>query len=232
LWCNSLFSQEGNAGMQYLLDPANYNFSDPNSIPNLTFQHLVITAISMGIALLIALPLGLLVARYRRLYLPVITVTGIIYTIPSLALLAILVPFTGLTPATMIIPLIAYAQLVLIRNVAAAVGGVDPVLLETGRAMGMNERQLLLRVTLPLALLVIMAGVRVATVTTIGIATLATLVGAGGLGVLIFGGINVSYPSEVLAGAILVSALALIVDLLLLVIQRGLSRGRQQPALQ
>jgi len=218
--------------MQYLINPANYNLADPNSIPNLIWQQLVITLISMAIALVIALPLGLLVSRYQRLYLPVVTVTGLIYTIPSLALLAILVPFTGLTPTTMIIPLIAYAQLVLIRNVAAAVGGVDPVLLETGRAMGMNERQLLMRVTLPLALPVIMAGVRVATVTTIGIASIASLVGAGGLGVLIFGGINISYPGEVLAGAILVSALAVAVDLLLLAVQRWLSRGQPQPAMQ
>ena len=212
--------------MNYLLNPLHYDLSDQSSIPNLLFQHLNIVGISMLISLVIALPMGLLVARYRPLYLPVITGTGLLYTIPGLALLAFLVPVTGLSSATIIIPLVVYTQLVLIRNTAAAVNGINPLLPEVGRAMGMNGQQLLLRVTLPLALPVIIAGVRVATVTTIGIASLASLVGQGGLGDLIFTGIQNQNYDQVVAGAIVIALLAIFFDLVLLGIQIALNRGR------
>ena len=212
--------------MHYLTDPFNYDLTDPGSIPNLLLQHLKIVGISMLLSLIIAIPLGLLVARYRRTYLPVVTIAGLLYTIPGLALLAFLVPITKLSIATIVIPLVLYAQLVLIRNIAAAINGIDPLLLEVGRAMGMNSQQLLLRVTLPLALPVIVAGIRVATVTSIGIASLASLVGQSGLGDLIFVGIQNLNFDEVVAGAITIAALAIFFDLLLLVIQTLLNRGR------
>lgn len=212
--------------MSYLLDPANWDITDYQSIPNLLLDHLYITGVSLAIALAIALPLALLIARFRKLYLPVVTTAGIIYTLPSLAVVAILVPFTGLSATTIIIPLIAYAQLVLIRNMVAAITGVDPALVEVGRAMGMNGWQLQLRVVLPLALPVIIAGVRVTAVTTIGIATIGALVGADNLGDLIFSGIANNFTAQIVAGAILVSALALVADLALLAVQALLSRGR------
>jgi osmoprotectant transport system permease protein len=216
--------------MDYLLNPLHYDLSDSESIPSLLFQHLTLVGISMLISLIIALPLGLLVARYRRLYLPIITTSGFLYTIPGLALIAFLVPITGLNAPTIIIPLVLYTQLVLIRNTVAAVNGIDPLLPEVGRAMGMNGQQMLLRVTLPLALPVIIAGVRVATVTTIGIATLASLVGQGGLGDLIFTGIQNQNNSQVLAGAIVIALLAIFFDLILLGIQTALNRGRSAVA--
>jgi osmoprotectant transport system permease protein len=212
--------------MKYLLNPLHYDLSDQSSIPSLLLQHLSIVGISMLISLIIALPLGLLVARYHRLYLPVITGTGLLYTIPGLALLAFLVPVTGLSPATIIIPLVVYTQLVLIRNTAAAINGINPLLPDVGRAMGMNGQQLLLRVTLPLAMPVIIAGVRVATVTTIGIASLASLVGQGGLGDLIFTGIQNQNYDQVVAGAIVIALLAIFFDLALLGLQIALNRGR------
>ena len=212
--------------MSYIFDPYNWDITDPESIPNLLFDHLYITGISLIIALAIALPLSFLLARYRRLYLPVITTAGIIYTLPSLAVVAFLVPFTGLNAITIIIPLIAYAQLVLIRNIVTAITGVDPALIEVGRAMGMSNLQVQMRVVLPLAVPVIIAGIRVTTVTTIGIATVGSLVGANDLGDLIFTGIANNYKEQVLAGAILVSALALAADLLLLAVQAVLNRGR------
>src|SRR6266571_2440030 len=172
--------------MHYLLQSYNYNLSDPESIPNLFLKHLSLVLIIMLISLIIAIPLGLLVARYKRLYLPVITTSGLLYTIPSIAAFALLIPVTGVSPATAIIPLVIYNQLVLIRNTAAGINGIDPLLLEVGRAMGMKAYQVLFRVTLPLALPVIVAGIRIATVTTIGISALAALVGQGGLGELIF----------------------------------------------
>lgn len=212
--------------MSYLLNPANYDLSDPGSIPNLFIQHIIIVGITMLISLVIAIPLGLLVARYRWLNASVITVAGLFYTIPAVAFLGFLVLFTGLNTPTVIIPLIIYAQLALIRNTAAAVNGVDPLLLEAGRAMGMNRVQLLFRVTLPLALPVIVAGIRVATVTTIGIASLSQLVGVPSLGTLIFIGFQNVNNDQLVAGAILISLLAIVADLLLLALQVSLNRGR------
>jgi len=212
--------------MHYLLSPYSYNLSDPGSIPNLLLQHLSLVGTVMLISLIIAIPLGLLVAFVRFLYLPVITLSGLLYTIPSIAAFAILIPVTGLTPATAIIPLVLFNQLVLIRNTAAAVNSIDPLLIEVGRAMGMKPHQVLFRVTLPLALPVIVAGIRIATVTTVGIAALAALVGQGGLGNLIFQNIVTGDTDAVVAGAILTASFAIAADLLLLALQVGLNRGR------
>lgn len=212
--------------MHYILQPYNYDLTDPNSIPNLFVQHAYLVGISMLISLLIAIPLGIFLARYRQFYLPVITISDLLYTIPSIAAFGILIPITGLSLATVIIPLVLYNQLVLLRNTVTAIRGVDPLLLEVGRAMGMKPRQLLLRVTLPLALPVIIAGVRIATVTTVGIAALAALVGQGGLGNLIFQNIANGDTDAVVAGAILTALFAILADLLLLSLQVALNRGR------
>ena len=122
--------------------------------------------------------------RYTRLNLPVQTAASILYTIPSFAFLAYMISITGLTLATLLVPLIAYAQVVLIRNIVAAIRAVDPTLVEVGRAMGMNRIQLQRRVVLPLSLPIIVAGIRVVAVTTIGIATLGPYVGTPNLGTL------------------------------------------------
>ena len=212
--------------MHYLLQPYNYNLSDPGSIPNLFLQTLELVGTVMLISIIIAIPVGLLVARYKRLYLPIITVSALLYTIPSSAAFVLLIPITGFSPATAIIPLVLYNMLVLIRNTAAAVNGIDPLLIDVGRAMGMKRHQVLFRVTLPLALPVIVAGIRIATVTTIGISALAALVGQGGLGELIFQNIVSGDYNAVVAGAILIAFLAIVADLLLLALQTGLNRGR------
>src|SRR5439155_14118986 len=191
--------------MHYLLQPYNYNLTDPQSIPNLFLKHLTLVLIIMLISIIIGIPLGLLVSRYKRLYLPLITASGLLYTIPSIAAFALLIPITGLSAATAIIPLVLYNMLVMIRNTAAAVNGIDPLLIEVGRAMGMKRHQVLFRVTLPLALPVIVAGIRIATVTTIGISSLAALVGQGGLGELIFQNIVSGDYNAVVAGAILIA---------------------------
>jgi osmoprotectant transport system permease protein len=243
--------------VSYLLDGTHWNLSDPMSIPHLILAHLYLTVVSVGIGLVIAFPLALLISRTRpatasvshpvrvyapligaasflfkiptaRLYAPVIGGASFVYTIPSLAFVAFLVPFTGLSnPLTMIIPLVAYTQLVLIRNIVAAIRAVDPALVEVGRAMGMNGPQLQVRVVLPLSLPVIVAGIRVATVTTIGIATIAQWVGVADIGTLIYQGQNFAYNDEILAGVIVVSLFAILADLLLLAVQAVLGRGRQ-----
>jgi osmoprotectant transport system permease protein len=213
--------------MGYLLDPTHWDLSESDNIPTLFAQHLYITAIAVAIAMVIAFPIALLVVRYGRLYLPVINVAGVIYTIPSLAFLVVLIPFTGLGVTTLVIPLVAYAQVVLIRNIVAAIRAVDPGLVEVGRAMGMSPVQLQRRVVLPLALPVIVAGLRVATVTTIGIAMLGPWIGADDLGTLIYQGFNFARTDEIVAGVILASALAIGADLALLALQSALGRGRQ-----
>ena len=168
--------------MHYIFQPYNYDLTDPNSIPNLFLAHLYLVGITMLISLIIAIPLGILLARYTRFYLPATTIAGLLYTIPSIAAFALLIPITGISPATAIIPLVLYNQLVLIRNTTTAIRGVDPLLIEVGRAMGMTPWELLIRVTLPLALPVIIAGVRIATVTTVGIAALGLTSGPDELG--------------------------------------------------
>jgi osmoprotectant transport system permease protein len=212
--------------MHYLLQSYAWTLSDPESVPNLLLDHLTLVGIVMLISLVIAIPLGIVVSRYRRLYLPIISVSGILYTIPSLAAFALLIPLTGLTITTAIIPLVLYNQLVLIRNTAAGINGIDPTLLEVGRAMGMKPYQILFRITLPLAMPVIVAGVRIATVTTIGIAALASLVGQPTLGDLIFQNLAVYDPDAIAAGAIMTAAFAIVADLLLLALQAVLNRGR------
>src|SRR5258708_7997123 len=135
--------------MSYLLDPFNYDLSDPGSIPNLLLQHLTIVGISLLISLLIALPIGIFVARFKVFKEPVLAFTGVLYALPALALMGLLVLVTGLNMPTVIIPLVLYNQVVLIRNTAAGINAIDPLLIETGRAMGMNRWQLLFQVTLP-----------------------------------------------------------------------------------
>ena len=159
--------------MQYLLDPTSWDITDPTSIPNLFSDHLTLTFISVAVGLLIAFPIALLVARFRPLYAPVTITASILYTIPSVAAMVLLIQVTGLTNLTVIIPLVAYTQIVLIRNIVAAIRAVDPALIEVGRAMGMNGVQIQTKVVLPLALPVIIAGVRVVVVTTIGIASIS-----------------------------------------------------------
>ena len=212
--------------MHYIFQPYNYDLTDPGSIPNLFLAHLTLVLVIMLISLVIAIPVGILLARYKRFYLPVVTVSGLLYTVPSIAALALLIPITGISPATAIIPMVLYNQLVLIRNTTTAVQGVDPLLLDVGRAMGMTSWELLTRVTLPLALPVIVAGVRIATVTTIGIVALSSLVGQTSLGNLIFQNIASFDLDAITAGAILTAVFALLADVLLLSLQVALNRGR------
>lgn len=212
--------------MQYLLSPYNYDLSDPGSIPNLFLQHLWLVGLTMLISLVIAIPSGLLAARYKWLFSPIITIADVLYTIPSIAMVAFLIAITGLSLSTALIPLILYTQLMLIRNIVTGINNIDPLMIEVGKAMGMKPLQIFLRVRLPLALPTIVAGIRIATVTTIGIASLASLVGEGGLGDLIFKNIANGDFDAVAAGAILLAALAIVVDLLLLGLQVALNRGR------
>lgn len=188
-------------------------------------DHVRITAIAMVIAIAMGVPCGVLIARVKRLSGIVLGAAGVFYLIPSLALFAALVPVTGLGPEPAIIGLVLYAQLAIIRNTATGINEVDPTLIEAARGAGMTEWQRLYMLELPLALPAIVAGVRVATVMSIGVATIAAYVGAGGLGTLIFQGMRMLYPEMVLAGALPASLLAIVVDLGFVRLERVLARA-------
>jgi osmoprotectant transport system permease protein len=188
-------------------------------------QHIFLCLVSLAIALIISLPLGILAARYRWLYPPMTAITGFFYTIPSFSMFALMIFVIGLsvgrTPA--IIALVLYSLLVLIRNVVTGLDSVPPETKDAARGMGLTDRQILWRVELPLALPVIVAGLRIAFVTVIGIAVIGAYINAGGLGDLIFDGITRDFPTMYITGAVLATLLAVGADLLFVGAERLLS---------
>jgi osmoprotectant transport system permease protein len=181
----------------------------------LTLEHLKLVAFSTGLAVLIGIPLGVLITRRPWLNKPVLGGANIIQTIPSLALFGFLLPAPWIgarADRLAILALMLYALLPLIRNTYAGIKGVDPAVVEAGRGMGLTDWQLLFQVELPLALGVIVAGVRVATVISVGLATIAAAIGAGGLGEYIFRGLAMVNNSVILAGAIPAALMALAAD--------------------
>ncbi|HEY7738436.1 MAG TPA: ABC transporter permease [Candidatus Limnocylindria bacterium] len=187
-------------------------------------EHIVLTLIAMVGGIAVAIPVTLLIHRRRRLIGPVLGFTGILYAIPSLALFALLIPITGLGLATAEIALISYTLLILIRNGLAGLDGVEPDIVEAATGMGHTGRQRLWRVELPLATPVIMAGVRVATVTTIGLVAVTALIGQGGLGfVIITLGIRRQFTTAILVGVALSVLLAIIADRGLVLVERALT---------
>jgi osmoprotectant transport system permease protein len=191
--------------MRYLLE-------HPDRVLQLTIEHVQLVAISTLLAMLIGIPVGIMVTRLRRLEGLVINTTGVLYTVPSLALFAMLIPFTGLGLSTAVVALVVYSLLAIVRNTVAGIDAVPPATLDAARGMGMTSNQRLVLVELPLALPIILAGVRLATVSTIGIATIAAAIGAGGLGRLIFDGIRTFNADRIVAGALMTSLLALVAD--------------------
>ncbi len=186
-------------------------------------QHIELTAIAVGVGLAIALPLGVAAWRWRLLRGPLLSVTGILYTIPSLALFALLIPWTGLSILTAEIGLVGYTLLILIRNVIVGLDGVPADVREAARGMGYRPAVQVLRIELPLALPAIIAGIRIATVSTIGLVTVTALIGQGGLGSLILDGLLRDFRTPLVLGAALSFALALTADLILAGLQRLLT---------
>jgi osmoprotectant transport system permease protein len=189
-------------------------------------QHIRLTLITLAISLLIAMPLGTLIARFRPLYTPLMGLLGMIYTIPSLAFLAVLIQYVGIGERSALIALVAYAQFILVRNVVVGLKQVDPMVLDAARGMGMSPVQILFKIEYPLALPVILGGVRIATVATIAITTIAYLDDAGGLGRMLFDGINLGSNSEIEVGAVAVSFLAIAADIILRLLDRLLPATR------
>jgi osmoprotectant transport system permease protein len=190
-----------------------------------TREHLILVLISMIIAVAIGVPLGLALVMHPRLRAGVLAVASIFQTIPSLALFGFLIPLPflgGIGTRTAIVALVLYALLPILRNTYVGLTGVDLAILEAAEAMGMTEDQILFRVRLPLATSFILAGIRTATVITIGVATIAAAIGAGGLGTFIFRGVAMVSDAVILAGAIPAALLALLADFLLGLLERRL----------
>lgn len=196
-------------------DLLRYLSAHRGQVVGLLGEHVVLVAIAVGAAVAIGVPLGILATRDRRVERGVLGTANVLQTVPSLALFGFLIPVPlvgGIGASTAIVALTLYALLPIVRNTHAGIRGVDPALAEAGRGMGMTDRQLLTKVELPLAAGVIVAGVRVATVISIGIATIAAAIGAGGLGVYIFQGLAMVDDTVILAGAVPAALLALAAD--------------------
>lgn len=204
----------------------NYLLAHPARVAALAAGHVELVAIALAAALLLAVPLGVLSARRRRAEPWLLGILGAIYTIPSLALLAVFVEVFGLGYAPIFVALVIYAQFLLARSVVASIASVDRAQVEAARGLGMSPFQVLLRVEMPQALPVFIGGLRVASVAMIAIGTLGGYVGGVGLGVLIFNGLTLRQPQMIIAGSLAASALAIAVDALL-----RLAEGRARRAL-
>jgi osmoprotectant transport system permease protein len=189
-------------------------------------QHIGISLTALAIAFVIALPAGVWAARNATVQGIAIAVAGFLYTIPTLAFLALLIPVVGLGPANAIIAMVAFSLIVLIRNISTGIRQVPPDVVDAARGMGMSAPQILARVELPLALPLIVAGLRVAAVTVISVSVVAAYVNAGGLGTLIFNGIATDHPPKIWSGALAACALAIAVDTSLAALERRMRRRR------
>jgi osmoprotectant transport system permease protein len=190
-----------------------------------TLEHLELVVIAMAMAILIGVPLGLVLVQRKFLRTIALGIASILQTIPSLALFGFLIPIPligGIGKRTAIVALALYALLPILRNTYVGLTSIDPAVLEAAEAMGMTRAQILLRVRFPLALAIILAGIRTATIITIGVATIAAAIGAGGLGTFIFRGVALVSDKLLLAGAIPAALLAILADLLLGLLERRL----------
>ena len=204
------------------MDVVLYMLGHRREILALTMQHISLAFLAVAISTVIGVACGVVLSRVRALAAPVIGIAGILYTIPSLALFGFLIPWMGIGVRPALLALVLYAQLVLIRNTFVGIVSVDPAAREAGHGMGMRDWQLLVLVELPLALPVVMAGIRTTAVMSIGIAAIASYIGAGGLGTLIFQGISRVDPVLTLSGALPVSLLAIATDAGLARLERAL----------
>ncbi len=208
-------------------DQSNWSFFAEHraEIFGATLDHMALVVIAMVIAILIGVPLGMFIVQRPTLRAIALAVASIFQTVPSLALFGFLIPIPfigGIGKRTAIVALVIYALLPILRNTYVGLTGIDPAVLEAAEAMGMTNVQILFRVRFPLALAVILAGIRTATIITIGVATIAAAIGAGGLGTFIFRGVALVSDSLILAGAIPAALLALLADFLLGLIERKL----------
>lgn len=198
-----------------------------SDIRSAVLQHLEITVLSVLLGLVVAAPVAMLARRVRPVRTPVLGLTTALYTIPSLALFPLLVPFTGLTKSTVVIGLAIYALTILVRAILEGLDSVPPEVRDAAKGLGYGAGRRLLRIELPLALPVILAGLRVATVSTVALTTVGTLVAYGGLGNLISDGVTNNFRAELFTAAVLCVVLAVVLDLVLVLIGRLLTPWRR-----
>lgn len=197
-----------------------YYWSDrQDELTSQLVEHIWLTVISVALAFVVAFPLGLIARRYPRLETAIISGTTIIYTIPSLALFSLLLPWTGITPETVVIGLALYALTILVRNVLAGLRAVPDDVREAAVGNGYGPTRLLFTIELPLALPVVMAGLRVATVSTVALVTVGAIVSYGGLGQSLLQAVDTQFKAQIFAASVLVVALAVVLDLLLVAAQ-------------
>ncbi|SHM25857.1 osmoprotectant transport system permease protein [Caldanaerovirga acetigignens] len=203
-----------------LVEYINFMKDRADDILVLTTQHIQLSVMALIIAIAIGVPLGILIAKFPKTSSFIIGLANAVQAIPSLALLGFLVPFLGIGSTPSIVMIVMYTLLPIIKNTYTGLVNIDKAILEAGKGMGMTEVQLMRMVQLPLALPVIMAGIRIAAVTAVGFTTLAALIGAGGLGQLIYRGISMVNNHMILAGAIPAMILALLIDYILLLVEK------------
>ncbi len=212
---------------QRLLQPTvsmEYLLKNPAVVWNLMLQHLFMTSLTLVIAVAVALPISLVVIRYRWLAVPILGILGILYTIPSLAFIILLVPLFGLNFWSVIVTMVAYAQVILVRSLVVGLQSIQPAVLEAARGMGMSLWQRWWQVQVPLILPIFLAGLRIAAIVTIAIATIGAKFGAGGLGTLLFDGIaQTGRYDKIWAGAIAVSLLAFVMNSAFLYLEKFVS---------
>lgn len=189
----------------------------------LFYQHIELVFIVIMVSIILAILISLLAQRFRLISIIVLSLFGAIYSIPSLALFALLIPFLGIGKQTAIFVLILYNQYILIRNILTAFQSIDKSIIEAGLGMGLDSIQLFWKIQLPLSIPTIIGGIRIATISTIGIGTIASLVNAGGLGVILFEGIRVYYLPKIFLGGFLASVLAFISNYLLLFLEKKMT---------
>lgn len=199
-----------------------YFFDSWVSLLEMTYQHILMVGLGIVLALIVGVPLGILCTRSKRMEMIILSMANIIQVIPSLALLAVLMIFFGLGFKTIVIGLFLYSLLPIIRNTYVGLNEVDKSAIEAGEGMGMTKLQLLIQVKFPLALPFVLAGIRIAIVIAVGVATLAPFIGGEGIGREIISGINLRNSNKIYAGAIVAAGLAITVDYLLGIAQKRL----------
>lgn len=200
-----------------------------DQIADRTWQHITLTLVSVTLGILVSIGLTIVILRWRRSYGPITIAAGILYTIPSLALFAALIPLVGLNATNAIIALTSYTILILVRNFVAGIDGVPAATVEAADGMGYTRSARFWRMEVPLALPVIIAGIRIATVTTVGLVTVSVVLGLGGYGFFIYRGFQARQMTQTLVGLLLSIVLATILDLIFLGLQRWLTPWAREP---
>ncbi|MBV4428432.1 ABC transporter permease [Clostridium tyrobutyricum] len=201
----------------------NYLLKNYESMGKLLEEHLYIVSLTLALSLIIAIPISILILRSKLLSNSILAIFGAIYSIPSLALFALLVPLIGLGKKPAIFVLVVYNQYILVRNVLAGFNSIDSSIIEAARGLGLSKSQLFFKIQLPLAFPIILGGIRISAVVTIGIATIAAVINAGGLGVILFDGLRMNYLPKILWGTIMSAALAFLANQIILYFEKRAS---------